>query len=63
MKSKNRILIHELINGQQELFDMKNDPTKHLKVDGKVINPLNLKLMPRELAIFCQRLPTNAVVD
>lgn len=56
-KGKSNILVHENINYQKELYDLKTPESKQKTSNGKLINPLNLHHMPQEIVLLTQRLP------
>lgn len=56
-KSKRKILLHETINNEQIIYDMKTSENKLRKKDNQVINPVDWRLMPKEIIVLSQRLP------
>jgi Holliday junction resolvasome RuvABC endonuclease subunit len=44
------------------LFDLENRKERVKMVEGRVVNPLDLRLMPREVVVMTQRLHRASVV-
>ena len=40
---------------------MANPPERMKAIKGKVLNPLNAKLMPQEIIVMTQRLPVSSL--
>jgi hypothetical protein len=52
-----------MINNCQEIYDMKTPEEKIRRVNDKILNPIDWKLMPKEIAILGQRLPKGSVAS
>jgi HD superfamily phosphodiesterase len=60
-KGRGKILIHENINFDKDIYDLETPIEKQRTVNGKVINRLNTKIMPQEVLLMTQRLPQESL--
>ena len=60
-RSRGKILVHETINFDKALYDRPTAPHQQRTLAGKVLNPLNTRLMPQEVLLMAQRLPEESL--